>query len=104
MKVCQQEVFGPVVSIDVYEDIDEAIMKVNDSDYGLQAGFFTKDLNLAMKAAKEIEVGGLIINDASSYRVDHMPYGGIKRSGTGKEGPKYAIEEMTEERTIVFNL
>lgn len=104
MKVCRKEVFGPVVSIDQYEEIDEAIMKVNDSEYGLQAGIFTKDLNLAMKAAKEIEVGGLIINDASAYRADHMPYGGIKRSGTGKEGPKYAIEEMTEERIVVFNL
>lgn len=104
MKVCRKEVFGPVVSIDQYEEIDEAIMKVNDSEYGLQAGIFTNDLNLAMKAAKEIEVGGLIINDASAYRADHMPYGGIKRSGTGKEGPKYAIEEMTEERIVVFNL
>ncbi|MBA4493453.1 aldehyde dehydrogenase family protein [Paenactinomyces guangxiensis] len=104
MKVCHQEVFGPVVGIETYSSFDEVIAKVNDSDYGLQAGLFTKDLNLAMKAAKEIEVGGLIINDASAYRVDQMPYGGIKNSGTGKEGPAYAIEEMTEERIIVMNL
>lgn len=104
MKVCRQEVFGPVVSIATYSDIDEVIAKVNDSDYGLQAGLFTSNLKFAMKAAKEIEVGGLIINDASAYRVDHMPYGGVKRSGTGKEGPAYAIEEMTEERIIVLNL
>ncbi len=78
--------------------------KVNDSDYGLQAGLFTNDLQFAMKAAREIEVGGLIVNDASAYRVDHMPYGGVKKSGNGKEGPKYAIEEMTEERIIVLNL
>ncbi|CAH0266632.1 Sulfoacetaldehyde dehydrogenase [Peribacillus sp. Bi96] len=104
MKVCRQEVFGPVVSIAPYEEIDEVIVKVNDSDYGLQAGLFTNDLQLTMKAAREIEVGGLIVNDASAYRVDHMPYGGVKKSGNGKEGPKYAIEEMTEERIIVINL
>jgi acyl-CoA reductase-like NAD-dependent aldehyde dehydrogenase len=104
MKVCRQEVFGPVVSIVPYQTEDEVIAKVNDSDYGLQAGLFTNDLKFAMKAAREIEVGGLIVNDASAYRVDHMPYGGVKNSGTGKEGPKYAIEEMTEERIVVFNL
>lgn len=104
MKVCRQEVFGPVVSVALYKEIDEVIAKVNDSDYGLQAGLFTNDLQFAMKAAREIEVGGLIVNDASAYRVDHMPYGGVKNSGNGKEGPKYAIEEMTEERIIVFNL
>lgn len=104
MKVCRQEVFGPIVSIATYEEIDEVIAKVNDSDYGLQAGLFTNDLQLAMKAAREIEVGGLIVNDASAYRVDHMPYGGVKKSGNGKEGPKYAMEEMTEERIIVLNL
>ncbi|WP_137791627.1 aldehyde dehydrogenase family protein [Bacillus sp. E(2018)] len=104
MKVCKQEVFGPVVGIDTYATIDEVIDQVNDSEYGLQAGLFTNDLAFAMKAAKEIEVGGLIVNDASAYRVDHMPYGGVKKSGTGKEGPRYAIEEMTEERIIVLNL
>ncbi|AXI30617.1 aldehyde dehydrogenase [Priestia megaterium] len=104
MKVCRQEVFGPVVAIARYDEIDEVISKVNDSDYGLQAGLFTNDLQFAMKAAREIEVGGLIVNDASAYRVDHMPYGGVKKSGNGKEGPKYAIEEMTEERIIVLNL
>ncbi|WP_339998194.1 aldehyde dehydrogenase family protein [Priestia aryabhattai] len=104
MKVCRQEVFGPVVAIAQYDEIDKVISKVNDSDYGLQAGLFTNDLQFAMKAAREIEVGGLIVNDASAYRVDHMPYGGVKKSGNGKEGPKYAIEEMTEERIIVLNL
>lgn len=104
MKICRQEVFGPVVSVATYENVDEVIARVNDSDYGLQAGLFTNDLKFAMKAAHEIEVGGLIVNDASAYRVDHMPYGGVKKSGNGKEGPKYAIEEMTEERIIVLNL
>lgn len=104
MKVSCMEVFGPVIAVSSYHEIDEVIYKVNQSDYGLQAGLFTKDLNFAMKAAKEIEVGGLIINDASAYRVDQMPYGGVKNSGTGKEGPLYAINEMTEERLIVMNL
>ena len=104
MKVCRQEVFGPVVAVATYSNVEEVIARVNNSDYGLQAGLFTNDLNFAMKAAREIEVGGLIVNDASAYRVDHMPYGGVKKSGTGKEGPKYAIEEMTEERIVVFNL
>ncbi|MCL7748860.1 aldehyde dehydrogenase family protein [Halalkalibacter alkaliphilus] len=104
MKVCRQEVFGPVVSVATYKETNEVIAKVNDSDYGLQAGLFTNNLQFAMRAAREIEVGGLIVNDASAYRVDHMPYGGVKNSGNGKEGPKYAIEEMTEERIIVINL
>ncbi|MGI8315970.1 aldehyde dehydrogenase family protein [Halobacillus mangrovi] len=104
MKVCRQEVFGPVVAVDKYEDEDHVIRRVNDSEYGLQAGLFTNDLAFAMKAADEIHVGGLIINDTSGYRVDHMPYGGVKKSGTGKEGPRYAIEEMTEEKIVVFNL
>ncbi|WP_080876392.1 aldehyde dehydrogenase family protein [Oceanobacillus timonensis] len=102
MKVCRNEVFGPVVAVDTYQEEDEVIAKVNDSEYGLQAGLFTNDLRFAMKAAEKIEVGGLIINDTSGYRVDHMPYGGVKKSGTGKEGPKYAMEEMTEEKLIVF--
>ncbi|RFB12077.1 aldehyde dehydrogenase family protein [Bacillus sp. HNG] len=104
MKVSCQEVFGPVVSIDTYKEIDAVIEKVNDSEYGLQAGIFTNNLQLAMKAAKKIEVGGLIVNDTSAYRVDHMPYGGVKNSGNGKEGPQYAIKEMTEERLIVLNV
>ncbi len=104
MKVCREEVFGPVVAVSTYNDVDDVIARVNDSEYGLQAGLFTNDLAFAMKAANQIEVGGLIINDTSGYRVDHMPYGGVKKSGSGKEGPKYAIEEMTEERIVVFNL
>lgn len=102
MKVCRNEVFGPVVAVDTYREEDEVIEKVNDSEYGLQAGLFTNNLSFVMKAAEKIEVGGLIINDTSGYRVDHMPYGGVKKSGTGKEGPKYAMEEMTEEKLIVF--
>ncbi|HEX7065481.1 MAG TPA: aldehyde dehydrogenase family protein, partial [Bacillales bacterium] len=103
MKVNCQEIFGPVVSINSYSNFDEALSLVNDSDYGLQAGVFTNDLRLALKAAKTIKVGGVIVNDTSAYRVDQMPYGGVKDSGNGKEGPAYAVEEMTEERIIVFN-
>ncbi|MGM0753202.1 MAG: aldehyde dehydrogenase family protein [Bacillota bacterium] len=104
MKVCRQEVFGPVVAVTTYQTEEEVIARVNDSEYGLQAGLFTNNLAFAMKAADEIEVGGLMINDTSGYRVDQMPYGGVKKSGSGKEGPKYAIQEMTEERIVVFNL
>ncbi|MBN8210494.1 aldehyde dehydrogenase family protein [Bacillus sp. NTK071] len=103
MKVCRQEVFGPVVAVSSYRSEDEVIARVNDSEYGLQAGLFTNDLAFTLKAINEIHVGGLMINDTSGYRVDHMPYGGVKKSGTGKEGPRYAIEEMTEEKIIVFN-
>lgn len=104
MKVVCMETFAPVAVVVPYKDIDEAIAYTNDSQFGLQAGIFTSNLNLAMKAAREIETGGVIINDTSMYRADAMPYGGVKKSGTGKEGPKYVIEEMTEEKIIVFNL
>ena len=104
MKVVCMETFAPIAVVVPYQDVDEAISNVNDSEFGLQAGIFTSNLNLAMKAAKEIETGGVIINDTSLYRADAMPYGGVKKSGTGKEGPKYVIEEMTEEKIVVFNL
>nr|WP_263323367.1 aldehyde dehydrogenase family protein [Neobacillus sp. Marseille-Q6967] len=104
MKVVCKEVFAPIVTIIPYKTFDEAIHLANQSDYGLQAGIFTKDLNLALKAARELEYGGVIVNDVSTYRNDVMPYGGVKNSGIGKEGPRYAIEEMTEERMVVINL
>lgn len=104
MKVVCQEVFAPVVTIIPYQEIEEAFTMANQSEYGLQAGIFTRNLNLAMKAAKTLQYGGVIINDVSTYRNDVMPYGGVKNSGIGKEGPKYAVEEMTEERMVVINL
>ncbi|OUN00926.1 MAG: aldehyde dehydrogenase [Paenibacillaceae bacterium ZCTH02-B3] len=104
MKVVCEEIFAPVVSIIPFDDIDDAIRQANDSKYGLQAGLFTSDLNLAMRAAKELHFGGVIINDASTFRADVMPYGGVKDSGFGKEGPHYAVREMTEERLVVLNL
>lgn len=104
MKVVCQEVFAPVVTIIPYDDIEAAFEMANASEYGLQAGIFTRDLQLAMRAARVLEYGGVIVNDVSTYRNDVMPYGGIKNSGIGKEGPRYAIEEMTEERMVVINL
>lgn len=104
MKVVCREVFAPVVTIIPYSDLDEAFAQANDSEYGLQAGIFTRDLNIAMKAARILEYGGVVINDVSTYRNDVMPYGGVKNSGLGKEGPRYAVEEMTEERMVVINL
>ncbi len=105
MKVVCREVFGPVVAVIPYHDIDEAIRLTNDSEYGLQAGVFVSDLSIAMKCAKEIETGSVIINDTCFCRFDNMPYGGIKKSGAGgKEGPRYVIENMTDVRTVVLTL
>jgi acyl-CoA reductase-like NAD-dependent aldehyde dehydrogenase len=104
MKVNCQEVFAPVVVVEPYGDFDEAIRRVNDSEYGLQAGVFTNDARLLFRAFEQIEVGGVIANDMSSFRIDHMPYGGVKDSGLGREGLRYAIEEMTEPRLLVLNL
>ena len=97
-----QEVFGPVVLVAPFKTIDEAIHAVNDSRYGLQAGIYTNDLSTALRAAEELEVGGVMINDIPTFRVDNMPYGGVKESGFGREGVKYAIEEMTEIKLICF--
>ncbi|MCP3026834.1 aldehyde dehydrogenase family protein [Halobacillus sp. A5] len=104
MKVVCEEVFAPVVTLIPFSDIKACIKEVNASPYGLQGGIFTRNLDTAFYAARNVEVGGFMINDASQYRVDLMPYGGVKDSGWGKEGPKYSIEEMTEERLIVMNL
>ncbi|WP_067936726.1 aldehyde dehydrogenase family protein [Alicyclobacillus kakegawensis] len=104
MKVVCEEVFAPVISITPYDDIDQVFRWVNDTRFGLQVGVFTSDLQLAMRAARELRFGGVIINDVSTYRADVMPYGGVKDSGVGKEGPRYAIEEMTDERLVVIDL
>ena len=104
MRVSCEEVFAPVVMVSRYADFDEAIRQVNASRYGLQAGLFTRDLNRIFRAYEAIEVGGLIINDVPTYRADHMPYGGVKDSGFGREGVRSAIEEMTEPRVLVLNL
>ncbi|WCK53255.1 aldehyde dehydrogenase family protein [Aneurinibacillus sp. Ricciae_BoGa-3] len=103
-KVVCQEVFGPVVSIIRYETIEEAIQETNDSCFGLQAGLFTNRMDLAYKVAHALEVGGVVLNGTSNFRLDHWPYGGVKNSGIGREGPRYALEDMTETKMIVFQL
>jgi acyl-CoA reductase-like NAD-dependent aldehyde dehydrogenase len=104
MKVNCQEIFAPVVTVEPYDDFDKAIRQVNSSAYGLQAGIFTRDAKLMFTAYEELEVGGLIAGDVPSFRIDHMPYGGVKDSGLGREGLRYAIEEMTEPKLLVMNL
>lgn len=104
MKVMCREIFAPVISIVPYDDFDEAVAQVNDTPYGLAAGLFTSNLNRAMAAARQIHVGTLHVNETSSARVDLMPYAGAKDSGVGREGPHYAIKEMTEERLVTMSL
>lgn len=103
MKVCREEVFGPVITVQPYQTYEEALAAVNDSPYGLQAGVFTASIERAMLAHRELEVGGIIINDVSAFRADQMPYGGSKESGYGREGLRYAMEEMTEPRIMVLS-
>ncbi|MFM8998666.1 MAG: aldehyde dehydrogenase family protein [Actinomycetota bacterium] len=103
MKVCREEVFGPVVTISPYETFEEALERVSASRFGLQAGVFTNDVQRAFQAHRDLEVGGVILNDVSAFRADQMPYGGSKDSGFGREGLRFAMEEMTEPRIMVFS-
>ncbi|MFZ3072155.1 MAG: aldehyde dehydrogenase family protein [Thermodesulfobacteriota bacterium] len=104
MKVCSEEVFAPIVTIEPFDDFYKAVRALNDSKYGLQAGVFTRDIKKIFYAYENIEAGGVVINDVPSFRVDSMPYGGVKQSGCGREGVRYAMEEMTEPRLLVLNL
>lgn len=104
MKVNCQEIFGPVVTLEGYDDFAQALRLINESPYGLQAGVFTRDASRIFQAFEELEVGGVIAGDVPSFRIDHMPYGGVKDSGQGREGLRYAIEDMTEPRLLVMNL
>jgi acyl-CoA reductase-like NAD-dependent aldehyde dehydrogenase len=99
--VCQ-EAFGPVAVLSRFSDFDAALDEVNDSGFGLQTGIFTRDLYKAHRAWDVLEVGGVVIGDVPSWRVDHMPYGGVKDSGLGREGIRWAIEDMTETRLMVI--
>jgi acyl-CoA reductase-like NAD-dependent aldehyde dehydrogenase len=101
--VCSREAFAPLVNVFKFNDFTEALTQINDSDFGLQAGVFTHSLEHALQAFETIEAGGVIINDVPTYRIDHMPYGGVKDSGLSREGLRYAIEDMTEPRLAVFN-
>jgi glyceraldehyde-3-phosphate dehydrogenase (NADP+) len=103
MRIVAEEAFGPVAVVEKYSQFDEAVAMANHSKYGLQAGVFTEDLAKAQYAAEHLEYGGVIINDSPTFRVDHMPYGGSKDSGFGREGVRYAMDEMTEQRIIVVN-
>jgi glyceraldehyde-3-phosphate dehydrogenase (NADP+) len=100
-RVCSQEAFAPLVVLFRFSDFDDAVRRVNHSQYGLQVGVFTNDLANAFAGFDELEVGGVILNDIPTYRIDHMPYGGVKDSGLGREGLRYAIEDMTEIRILV---
>jgi acyl-CoA reductase-like NAD-dependent aldehyde dehydrogenase len=104
MRVNAQEIFAPVVTVEPYDDFSGALRQINSSLYGLQAGIFTRDAKLLFQAYEELEVGAVIAGDAPGFRIDHMPYGGIKESGIGREGLRYAIEEMTEAKLLVMNL
>ncbi|MFL5797908.1 MAG: aldehyde dehydrogenase family protein [Actinomycetota bacterium] len=103
MKVRCMEVFGPVITLERYQTFEEALALVNDSEYGLQAGVFTQSIERAMAAHRDLEVGGVIVNDVSAFRADQMPYGGWKESGYGREGLRYAMESMTEPRIMVLS-
>ena len=103
LSVSCDEAFGPILVIDSYTDFSEAVERVNDSDFGLQAGVFTNQMDKTLRAFNQLEVGGVIINDVPTFRVDNMPYGGVKDSGFGREGIKYSLEEMTELKLLVFN-
>jgi len=104
MKVSCREVFGPVVTVSRYKDFSVALALLNDSDYGLQAGVFTQDVDRIFRAYRELEVGAVLANEIPTFRAEHMPYGGVKDSGLGREGVRYAIEEMTELKLLILNL
>jgi acyl-CoA reductase-like NAD-dependent aldehyde dehydrogenase len=103
MKVRKEEIFGPVVTVEPYESFEEAIELANETRYGLQAGVFTKDINRILQSHRDVEAGGIIVNDVASFRADQMPYGGVKDSGSGREGLRYAMEEMCEIKTLVIS-
>lgn len=103
MDIVAEEIFGPALTVQPYDDIDPLFREISESPFGLQAGIFTNSLDLAMKAFRNLRTGGVIVNGTSRWRSDQMPYGGVKDSGMGREGPKFAIRDMTEERLIVIN-
>jgi len=101
-KVWREEVFGPVATVDAFRDLDHAMALANDSRFGLQAGIFTRDIGTALVAGDTLEFGGVVVNDVPTFRADQQPYGGVKESGNTREGPAYAIRELTEERLITL--
>ncbi|HEY0172482.1 MAG TPA: aldehyde dehydrogenase family protein, partial [Pyrinomonadaceae bacterium] len=103
MRVCSEEVFAPVATLQTFGDFEEALSEANATRYGLQAGVFTRETARALRAFRALDFGGVIVNDSPAFRVDNMPYGGVKLSGAGREGVHYAMEEMTEPRLIVID-
>lgn len=103
MKVCREEVFGPVVAVAAYDSLDEALTLANDTRYGLQASIFTARIDVALQAARTLDYGGVIVNEVPTWRADQMPYGGVRDSGNTREGPHYAVREMTEHRLVVLS-
>jgi len=103
MKISREELFGPAVGVTPIEGIDEAIKYANDTRYGLSAAIFTENIDNALKFALEVESGNININGGTQFRADMMPYGGLKDSGMGKEGPRYAVEEMTELKMVIVH-
>ena len=103
MKVCALEVFGPVVTVAAYDDIDEALRLANDSKYGLQASIFTRDISTALKAVRTLDFGGVLVNEVPTWRADQQPYGGLRDSGNTREGPAFSVKEMTEIRMVVLS-
>jgi acyl-CoA reductase-like NAD-dependent aldehyde dehydrogenase len=102
MKVCREEVFGPVVAVQGYRDTDEALRLADDTRFGLQAAIFTRDIGTALKAARSLHFGGVLVNEVPTWRADQMPYGGVRASGNTREGPAWSVREMTEERLVVI--
>ena len=102
MRVNCEEIFAPVTTVRAYQDFEEALAAVNDSPYGLQAGLFSNDIRRILRAFEALEVGGVVSNEVPGWRVDHAPYGGVKQSGAGREGVRWAIEEMTELRLLMI--
>ena len=102
MKVCREEVFGPVVAVQTYRDSADALRLADDTRFGLQAAIFTRDIGTALQAARSLHFGGVLVNEIPTWRADQMPYGGVRASGNTKEGPAWAVREMTEERLVVI--
>ncbi len=103
-KLYREEAFAPVVVVNPYKEVEEATQMVNDSEYGLQVGVFTKDIDIAWEFIRKVQAGGVLINEGPNFRADHMPYGGVKYSGIGREGPHFAIEDYTEIKMVIFDL
>src|SRR5262249_58419008 len=103
-KVECEEVFGPVVTVNAVDSLEDALDRANGTRYGLQAGVFTASLTTALRASRELEFGGVIVNEAPTFRADQMPYGGVKASGNTREGPAFSVRELTEERVVVIDV